>query len=152
MHYIWRHAPSTTLANHIFLSCLAFTDIFIASTMPHEHFHEKKPLKFFASPLHDEIEETHHGSYHAHHHASVALKKLEDEKHETKHHHRSTEDNVVFGAEDDSLYDMPTFQRHAEATTAELFFDLCKPPCIWNQSTISKYLADGVFSQFSSPT
>jgi hypothetical protein len=117
--------------------------------MPHEHFHEKKPLKFFASPLHDEIEETHHGSYHAHHHASVALKKLEDE---TKHHHHSTEDNVVFEAEDDSLYDMPAFQRHAEATTAELFSDLCKPPCIWNQSTISKYLADGVFSQFSSPT
>jgi hypothetical protein len=90
----------------------------------HHHNNEKKPLRWFASPLveyHDEKE-----------HQSPPI---------TRENTQSVFENDAQGVNAEAglnleveacaqeLRDMPAFQRHAEATTQELFFDLCKYYC-----------------------
>lgn len=94
-----------------------------SSTMGHEeHHHEEKPLSFFASPL---LEPGHeHGGHekHApesHTYASAHSSDIEDGK------PKATDPNhVPFQNSDCELHDSPAYHRHAEATTAELFYDL----------------------------
>ncbi|KAF2640764.1 hypothetical protein P280DRAFT_490167 [Massarina eburnea CBS 473.64] len=81
-----------------------------------DHLHsseESQPLRLFASPLHD------HGAPRRYstssHTSNIELTKPED-PHTTNH--------VPFDRMDDVMHDKPSFHRHAEATTAELFYDL----------------------------
>jgi len=99
--------------------------------MGHEHHHEeKKPLGFFASPLTEHTASKphpEHPSYTSAHSSDVeaATPALSD----TSYHGAKPTDlahttNVPFGNTDRELHDSPAFHRHAEATTAELFYDL----------------------------
>jgi hypothetical protein len=87
----------------------------------HHHSHEKKPLQWFASPLAED--------HHKKEHQSPPITR-ENTQAVLDSGNRS--DDVDDGpplqarADDTKLHDMPEFQRHAEATTQELFFDLCK--------------------------
>ena len=84
-----------------------------------EHHHEEKPLSFFASPLHvGGHTHTQPPSYsHVSHVPSTDGSDLEHQK-------TANTNNVPFDNMDCELHDNPAFHRHAEATTAELFYDL----------------------------
>lgn len=89
--------------------------------MTHDHHHEKKPLAFFASPLHEEPQESHHdGSAPTGRHLSSGAS--EDLRKDT---HATEAALPLNSTEDQGLHDLPAFRRHAESTNAELFFDLC---------------------------
>jgi low temperature requirement protein LtrA len=87
--------------------------------MGHEahHHEEKQNLSFFASPLHSQpsVYET------------VSHSDLEQQQ---KNHHNTSVSSNPSGSDpnfenmDCSLHENPAFHRHAEATTAELFYDL----------------------------
>lgn len=87
-----------------------------------EHHHEEKPLTFFASPL---VEPGHeHGGHekHApesHTYASAHSSDIEEGKPKA-----ADPNHVPFQNSDCEVHDSPAFHRHAEATTAELFYDL----------------------------
>jgi len=89
--------------------------------MGHEahHHEEKQNLSFFASPL------AHHPSAPAYETGAHA-----DLEHQQKSHHNASvstdpsASNPEFENMDSSIHDNPAFHRHAEATTAELFYDL----------------------------
>jgi hypothetical protein len=87
----------------------------------HHHNHEKKPLRWFASPLVEETSEKEH--------QSPAITR-ENTQSVLDSEVQGTDAEVVLALEVETcaqeLRDMPAFQRHAEATTQELFFDLCK--------------------------
>lgn len=85
--------------------------------MGHEAYHheEKQNLSFFASPLT--------------HHAQAETTPYVDLEQQQKHHHASissdpSSSNPEFENMDAEIHDTPAFHRHAEATTAELFYDL----------------------------
>jgi hypothetical protein len=92
--------------------------------MGHEEHHhqEEKPLSFFSSPLHEPT------------HAHASHQKQESNSHTyTSTHGSDIEEGkptasdpnyVPFENSDCELHDSPAFHRHAEATTAELFYDL----------------------------
>jgi hypothetical protein len=83
----------------------------------HEHHHdEKPPLSFFASPLLHGDEST---PKHAHSQAHSTYS--DDVELRTDMH---TTMSVPFANNEGELHDTPVFHRHAEATTAELFYDL----------------------------
>ncbi|KAF2688479.1 hypothetical protein K458DRAFT_440113 [Lentithecium fluviatile CBS 122367] len=83
--------------------------------MAHEHHHEeKKPLSFFASPLHTETHATHTAHPKSSHSSDIEVQQ--------KDPHTAT--TVPFESNDCAIHDSPAFHRHAEATTAELFYDL----------------------------
>lgn len=74
-------------------------------------------LPIFKSPLLTDDEQTsltHHGTHSSHDSVSQPGK--------TMHHHSEERDDE--GSQDDYLNDRPAFRRHAEATNAELFYDL----------------------------
>ncbi|KAF2121199.1 bacterial low temperature requirement A protein-domain-containing protein [Lophiotrema nucula] len=79
--------------------------------MGHEEHHheEKKPLGIFSSPL----------NTHGHSHAVITPDSDSLEQQKT-----ANTENVPFENQDCELHDNPAFHRHAEATTAELFYDL----------------------------
>ncbi|RII21724.1 hypothetical protein CUC08_Gglean000891 [Alternaria sp. MG1] len=85
----------------------------------HHHSHEKKPLQWFASPLAED--------HHKKEHQSPPITR---ENTQAVLDSGTRSDDVDDGpplqarADDTKLHDMPEFQRHAEATTQELFFDL----------------------------
>lgn len=83
--------------------------------MGHEghSIHDEKPLGFFASPLHE-------GGHASAHHNSVSSESSND----LEHQKTANTDHVPFENTDCELHDNPAFHRHAEATTAELFYDL----------------------------
>ncbi|KAF1961254.1 hypothetical protein CC80DRAFT_488575 [Byssothecium circinans] len=74
---------------------------------------EEQPLHLFASPLHEHPNQTHRSKNSQA--SDIELTKTQDQ-HTTNH--------VPFDRMDDVLHDKPSFHRHAEATTAELFYDL----------------------------
>ena len=86
----------------------------------HHHAHEKKPLTFFASPLandeHLESEDR----------PSLISRSSSSKPREETDLNRDTEAGLPTEVEvcAQELRDVPAFQRHAEATTQELFFDL----------------------------
>ncbi|CAN9221974.1 unnamed protein product [Alternaria sp. RS040] len=85
----------------------------------HHHNHEKKPLQWFASPLAED--------HHKKEHQSPPITR---ENTQAVLDSGTQSDEVDDGpplqarADDTKLHEMPEFQRHAEATTQELFFDL----------------------------
>lgn len=83
--------------------------------MGHEghHHEEKTPLSFFASPLLEHS--THHQP------ASISSHDIEDPK---KPAHHENHDEQPFENMDSTIMDSPAYRHHAEATTAELFYDL----------------------------
>jgi low temperature requirement protein LtrA len=85
--------------------------------MGHEEHHheEEKPLSLFASPLHKR------GNTPNYSHVSPV-----PSSHGSDLEHQKTADtnHAPFDNMDCSLHDNPAFHRHAEATTAELFYDL----------------------------
>jgi hypothetical protein len=86
--------------------------------MAHEHHHEEKsPLSFFASPLHA------HEAAPKHVHSHAPSTYSDDVEHQKNMH---TTMSVPFANNEGDLHDTPAFHRHAEATTAELFYDLCE--------------------------
>jgi low temperature requirement protein LtrA len=95
--------------------------------MAHEaHQHEeKKPLSLFASPLLEPTAHANHSDYHA---PSVDSSDLEAHKpvdtSGLAHADTSYTTHVPFANNTDYELQTPAFHRHAEATTAELFYDL----------------------------
>ena len=89
--------------------------------MGHEaHHHEEKgPLTFFATPLH---EPSHSG--HQYTTTPNTDSDLEQQQKSTAHAHAVDASQPQFENMDCVLHDNPAFHRHAEATTAELFYDL----------------------------
>ena len=89
--------------------------------MGHEaHHHEVKgPLTFFATPLHEPSHTSHDYS-----NAQNSDTDLEQQHKSTAHAHAADASQPNFENMDCSLHDNPAFHRHAEATTAELFYDL----------------------------
>jgi low temperature requirement protein LtrA len=87
--------------------------------MGHEahHHEEKQNLSFFASPLHNQPSVYENVSH-------------SDLEHQQKNHHNASVSSDPAGSNphfenmDCSLHENPAFHRHAEATTAELFYDL----------------------------
>ncbi|KAH8712198.1 bacterial low temperature requirement A protein-domain-containing protein [Phaeosphaeriaceae sp. PMI808] len=71
----------------------------------HHHSEEKTSLSFFASPLHEPS------------HESLPSSDVELQQ-------KSDPNSPHFDNTDYSVHNNPTFHRHAEATTAELFYDL----------------------------
>ncbi|KAJ4369717.1 hypothetical protein N0V83_005480 [Neocucurbitaria cava] len=98
------------------------------------HHEEKKPLSFFASPLHQKPSENHSSINYEHKNASFSssTSDLEDQQkafqHITSTSLRTNSSNSSapnFENTNNQLYhENPAFHRHAEATTAELFYDL----------------------------
>ncbi|KAF3050833.1 hypothetical protein E8E11_007312 [Didymella keratinophila] len=89
--------------------------------MGHEahHHEEKTPLGFFATPL---VEPS--STAHQYTNASNSDADLE-QQHKTAAHAQAVDTpQPNFGSMDCSLHENPAFRRHAEATTAELFYDL----------------------------
>lgn len=87
-----------------------------------EHHHEEKPLGFFASPLH---EPTHaHASHEQHDSNSHTYTSAHGSDIEEGKLKAVGTNHVPFENSDCALHDNPAFHRHAEATTAELFYDL----------------------------
>ncbi|KAF2250693.1 hypothetical protein BU26DRAFT_424254 [Trematosphaeria pertusa] len=80
------------------------------------HHEEKQPLSLFASPLNT------HG--HALHHNPPASTNSSSDLESALNKDPHTTTNVPFENTDCALHDSPAFHRHAEATTAELFYDL----------------------------
>ncbi|KAF2003054.1 hypothetical protein P154DRAFT_487403 [Amniculicola lignicola CBS 123094] len=80
--------------------------------------HEEKPLGLFASPLnkpgHDHGQGHPQENHYANHSDDGSL----------EHQKTADPNNVPFQNQDCSLHESPAFHRHAEATTAELFYDL----------------------------
>ena len=89
--------------------------------MGHEghHHEEKKPLSFFASPLH---EPSAHDHTTANHHDRQGSGSDIEMVH--KPHHQHDPNGPNYENMDCSLHDTPAYHRHAEATTSELFYDL----------------------------
>lgn len=89
--------------------------------MGHEaHHHEtKKHLAFFATPLVERSPVTH-----GYANASNDDTDLEHQHKTAAHAHAAGSSQPNFGNMDYSLHENPAFQRHAEATSAELFYDL----------------------------
>ena len=85
----------------------------------HHHAHEKKPLTFFASPLADDEHLEKEGR-------NSPLSRSSSKPREENNFNRDTEAGLPTEVEvcAQALRDVPAFQRHAEATTQELFFDL----------------------------
>ncbi|ORY10533.1 bacterial low temperature requirement A protein-domain-containing protein [Clohesyomyces aquaticus] len=89
----------------------------------------EEALSFFASPLHEGGHTAHGHGGHGHgahdipmsHHSSEVSNNIEEQK----NLNGNTDSTAVpFNTHDESLHDNPGFHRHAEATTAELFYDL----------------------------
>lgn len=76
-------------------------------------------LRLLASPLNE-------GGYaphgHGHTHGGNGTPVSHD-SHDIEHQKTSNTTNVPFNTNDESLHDNPAFHRHAEATTAELFYE-----------------------------
>jgi low temperature requirement protein LtrA len=89
--------------------------------MGHEahHHEEKTSLGFFASPLVESSPTTHRYT-----NASNSDTDLEEQQKTAAHAHAADASQPNFGNMDCSLHENPAFHRHAEATTAELFYDL----------------------------
>ncbi|KAF2627106.1 hypothetical protein BU25DRAFT_411189 [Macroventuria anomochaeta] len=89
--------------------------------MGHEahHHEENNPLSFFATPLQEPSHANHH-----HTNASNSDTDLEQQHKSTAHAHTVDASRPNFENMDCALHDNPAFHRHAEATTAELFYDL----------------------------
>ncbi|KAF2267613.1 hypothetical protein CC78DRAFT_541554 [Lojkania enalia] len=83
----------------------------------HSHAHEEEPLGWFASPLHEKSHQTNHGQPTSVH-SSESSNDIEHQK------HASDPNMAPFENQDCELHESPAFHRHAEATTAELFYDL----------------------------
>lgn len=81
-----------------------------------EQHHEERPLSFFASPLKKPAP-----AHETHTHTPAHVSDIEDQKSNVK---VPDPDSVPFENSDCELHENPAFQRHAEATTAELFYDL----------------------------
>lgn len=80
----------------------------------HHHHEEKQNLSLFSSPL------VHHSPAHS---SSTHTTDIES-PHQYKHPNDASASTPEFENMDCSLHDHPSFHRHAEATTAELFYDL----------------------------
>lgn len=85
--------------------------------MGHEgHHHEpKETLSFFKSPLHEHGHATTHHDHVSSSHSSDIEAKPVDPR---------VANSAPFENQDCEIHDSPSFHRHAEATTAELFYDL----------------------------
>ena len=92
--------------------------------MGHEaHIHDdKSPLSFFATPLHEPSHAKHNGHHRTD--ASNSDTDLEQRHKSPAHAHTVHTSEPNFENMDCALHDNPAFHRHAEATTAELFYDL----------------------------
>ncbi|KAF2826164.1 hypothetical protein CC86DRAFT_25654 [Ophiobolus disseminans] len=88
--------------------------------MGHEahHHEEKQNLSFFASPLHQ------HTSSPAYETAPATDAERQQKSHNASVSTDPSASNPEFENMDNSIHDNPAFHRHAEATTAELFYDL----------------------------
>ncbi|CAI6334022.1 unnamed protein product [Periconia digitata] len=88
------------------------------------HVEERRSLRLFASPLHEHSDTILENAPAHHHHGSLDQKPLRPQH----HHHSSSSDVESFDhveyPEHHRPDQHPTFHRHAEATTAELFYDL----------------------------
>jgi low temperature requirement protein LtrA len=85
--------------------------------MAHDHHHEEKTsLSFFASPL-----QTHSPTPHYEHNEPPSTYSGDDVEHQKD---MRTTTSVPFANTDADIHNTPAFHRHAEATTAELFYDL----------------------------
>ncbi|KAH6620567.1 hypothetical protein C7974DRAFT_465143 [Boeremia exigua] len=89
--------------------------------MSHEahHHEERSPLSFFATPLHEIPSPAHHYS-----NGGNSDTDVEQQHKTTAHAHALDASQPNFENMDCSLHESPAFHRHAEATTAELFYDL----------------------------
>jgi hypothetical protein len=90
--------------------------------MAHRHNdHEKKPLAFFSSPLVEQNEDTYNSDLFqsTSPSASSGSYAAKDEPSPTELGHSSSDEAQRKQA-------TPVFRQHAEASKAELFFDLCK--------------------------
>ncbi|KAF2647659.1 hypothetical protein K491DRAFT_723245 [Lophiostoma macrostomum CBS 122681] len=87
----------------------------------HPH-HEEKPLSFFASPLlsHSANQGHAYAPAETHHSHTPSIHSSND----LEHQKTADTTHVPFQNTDCDLHDSPSFHRHAEATTAELFYDL----------------------------
>lgn len=98
--------------------------------MGHEahHHEEKKPLSFFASPLHEPSSHTYGHPSNANEDKQVSFSDTDAEQQANNNNHHgsvhSQSSQPNFENMDCELHDNPAFHRHAEATTAELFYDL----------------------------
>lgn len=114
----------------------------------HHHSEEKKPLKWFASPLvEDHIKD--HGDME---HQIPAITRENTQSvlgSEFQDHNAEADLQLEVEVCTQELRDMPSFQRHAEATTQELFFDLCKYSKL---TTVQSCLANDAISQSLSRT
>lgn len=90
--------------------------------MTHEQHHENKLLQFFASPLQERSHQSTLQNDNPSSHSSF------QEHHDPKNQNQSASDDTspAVANADTNQHDMPVFHRHAEATTAELFYDLCE--------------------------
>ena len=88
-----------------------------------EHHHEEKPLSFFSSPLHEPGHGHGYSSPHEKHESTSPAHAYGSDVEDARL--KTSDSNVVpFENMDEELHDSPAFHRHAEATTAELFYDL----------------------------
>jgi hypothetical protein len=108
------YVPQADTSTHILISDLANK----MSHHPH-HSHQKKPLNFFCLPLIDDRDDEKDGVSPTI--SRAATRTVEDGRH-------GSEAGLPFEAYacNEELRDIPAFLRHAEATSQELFFDLCK--------------------------
>lgn len=91
----------------------------------HHHSEEKKPLKWFASPL---VEDHVKDDGEKEHQSPAITRENTQSVLDSEFHDPNAEAGLQLEVEvcTQELRDMPSFKRHAEATNQELFFDLCK--------------------------